>query len=99
MSNTQLVKQGKDATALVVINNYGVGTAFCVEKHGWFITNHHVIREAKGEIKLVLNSGLKSETTIKARMVRQDEKNDLALLRSDDQLDITALWRSAHPEA
>lgn len=91
LSNDQLVKQGKEASALVVINNHGVGTAFCVEKHGWFITNHHVVRGTKSEIKLVLNSGLKSEKTIKVQVVRQDEKNDLALLRSEDQLELTAL--------
>ena len=90
----QLAKRGKDATALVVINGRGIGTAFCVERQGWFITNQHVIKgveTAKGEVKLILNSGLKSEKVVKAQVFRHDEKQDLALLRTDEKLALDAL--------
>lgn len=53
------------------------GTAFWISADGWLITNHHVVDSSK-EVDLRMVDG----KVIQARVVRTDEKNDLALLKA-----------------
>ncbi|QDS92988.1 Putative serine protease HhoB precursor [Roseimaritima multifibrata] len=78
------VELAKAATVLVERpSGDGFGTAFCISKNGFFITNEHVVRGETEQIPLILFPGTKSETTVHADVVRIDPKKDLALLRSD----------------
>ena len=81
-TKVEIGKRGKAATAFVDVPGRGSGTAFCVHTSGLFVTNEHVIRGAeKGEIVLVLNPSLPNERVLKAKVVRTDKEQDLALLR------------------
>ena len=81
-TKVEIGKRGKAATAFVDVPEHGTGTAFCVHPSGLFVTNEHVIRGAeKSDILLVLNPTLPGEQILKARVVRTDKAQDLALLR------------------
>ena len=53
------------------------GTGFFVTADGYALTNHHVIEDCRS-IAMLTDRG-----SLPARVVRQDEQNDLALLRVD----------------
>jgi WD40 repeat protein/S1-C subfamily serine protease len=77
---------GKAATAFVTVSPPGytdavAGSAFCIHRSGWFVTNEHVVRK-KGDVVLTLNPGLHSEMRYAAQVVRTDKGLDLALLRA-----------------
>ncbi|MCK5850614.1 MAG: trypsin-like peptidase domain-containing protein [Kiritimatiellae bacterium] len=78
-----VVEQAKKATALVKTEVYraGRGTAFCVHRSGYFITNRHVAGES-GSVVLVLNSGTPQQKVVRASAVRTNKKWDLTLLRT-----------------
>jgi hypothetical protein len=83
LSRVPIARLGKAATALVEVKTQrgqGTGSAFCIHRDGWFVTNAHV---AQGEITVVLNAGLKTEKSYLAHVVRSDAEQDLALLRVD----------------
>jgi hypothetical protein len=91
-STQDLVAAGKKATVLVEVSprgkeGGGSGTAFCIDKQGLFITNAHVVNDAEGgkaDIRLALEPGPNQKQQIlRARIVRCDERLDLALLRVD----------------
>jgi WD40 repeat protein len=91
-TTTDVVATGKKATALVEVmapgaEGGGSGTAFCIDKSGLFITNAHVVKEAaggSGNIRIVLEAGKDQKRTIlRAKIVRSDERLDLALLKVD----------------
>jgi S1-C subfamily serine protease len=46
-TKVEIVKLGKQATALVEVKNRGTGSAFCIHASGLFITNDHVIGNAE----------------------------------------------------
>jgi WD40 repeat protein len=84
-----IIALGKQATALVEVSGPGAeeggsGTAFCIDKAGLFITNAHVVADADGgraDIRIVLDAGQNQKRQIlRARLVRSDERLDLALL-------------------
>jgi WD40 repeat protein len=82
----QIAKIGMPATALVEVprpGGFSYGTAFCIHPSGFFLTNNHVTEPAQGEITLVLDCGLKTEKSYRARVVRSDREEDLALLRAE----------------
>ncbi|MDO8210975.1 S1C family serine protease [Conexibacter sp. CPCC 206217] len=54
------------------------GTGFVIDDEGHILTNHHVVGDAK-----TVNVRFGDETTVKARVLGQDETNDLALLKVD----------------
>ena len=58
-------------------------TAFCVHPIGIVVTNHHVVDQIDlgGTIKLIANSGQPNQETLEAKLLRIDEKNDLAILK------------------
>ena len=59
-----------------------MGTCFAISKDGFFVTNHHVIKNG-GDISIFLKENLE-EKVFKANVVFKDEKNDLALLKIAD---------------
>jgi hypothetical protein len=78
-----IAQAGKSATAFVEVKTargIAYGSAFCVHKSGFFITNQHVIANAQ-EVKLAINSGEKTEQVLIAKVVRTDPEVDLALLQ------------------
>jgi len=103
LSRSELQKRGLAATAFVEtkggggfgpFNQQGGGSAFCIEPHGLFLTNEHVVhppgqfpgqqrQPALKEVTLVLNPGDKTEKSYAARVIRTDPDLDLALLRID----------------
>jgi S1-C subfamily serine protease len=83
LSKTELAKLGKAATVFVEVKTKtgsSSGSGFCVHNAGLFITNDHVIRDAK-DIKITLNAGSKNSLTLPAKVIRNDKKLDLALLQ------------------
>jgi hypothetical protein len=91
LTRVQIGRMGKAATALVEVKaarGQGSGSAFCIHKDGWFLTNAHV---AQGELTLVLNPSLRTEKSYSARVVRSDPELDLALLRVEGVKDLPAL--------
>jgi WD40 repeat protein len=95
-----VVGLGKKATALVEVTaprpeGGGSGSAFCIDRSGLFITNAHVVAEAEGgqaELRLVLDTGRGSKRLIlRARIVRSDDRLDLALLKVDPAAELTPL--------
>jgi hypothetical protein len=87
-----IAKQAKSATVLVEVKpTYGSG--FCVHSSGLFVTNEHVVRQGNDNITLVLNAGLKTQKTLKAKVLRRDKDLDLALLKveGDEKFDALEL--------
>jgi WD40 repeat protein/S1-C subfamily serine protease len=100
LGRTGVVGLGKKATALVEVTapgpeGGGSGSAFCIDRSGLFITNAHVIDEAEGgraELRLVLETGRSSNRLIlRARVVRSDDRLDLALLKVDPAAELNPL--------
>ncbi len=80
----ELIERGKKATALVQTGVLWEGSAFCIDKTGLFVTTAHVVHKAldvNAEIKLVLDTGSASERSLRAKLLRRDDKLDLALLQ------------------
>ena len=92
----EVIEKCKEATGLVMISlteGEVSGTAFCVDGSGLFITNAHVVASvdrAKGQVRLVLDIGRKSQRVRQARVFRTDDVLDLALLKIEDA-DLTPL--------
>ncbi|MBV9850009.1 MAG: trypsin-like peptidase domain-containing protein [Armatimonadetes bacterium] len=84
-----VVERGKQATVLVETPD-GSGTAFCISPAGDFVTNHHVVAGA-AFVKIVLHSGEKGQKVLEATVERDDEKDDLALLKVTTDEALTAL--------
>jgi hypothetical protein len=94
----ETIQRVKKATALVEVTTakaVASGSAFCVDKSGLFITNAHVVLGAGKEatVRLVLDIGLDSQRGLEAKVLRHDDRMDLALLEADVAADsgLTAL--------
>ena len=73
----------------------GTGSAFCVHPAGLFVTNRHMLKGRRmhprpncthklpdvSEATLILRPGEKGEQEVKARLIRDSEEADLALLQ------------------
>ncbi|MBL7224309.1 MAG: trypsin-like peptidase domain-containing protein [Candidatus Brocadiae bacterium] len=73
----------------------GTGSAFCVHPAGLFVTNRHMLKGRRmharpncthklpdvSEATLILSPGEKGEREVKARLIRDSEEADLALLQ------------------
>jgi hypothetical protein len=89
-ARTEIARRAKSATALL---QYGTSsaTAFCVHPSGLFVTNDHALRDQAAMMgvnatpKLVLDSNLKSQKIIDAKIIRRDKDLDLALLKIESQ--------------
>ncbi|MCA8998022.1 MAG: trypsin-like peptidase domain-containing protein [Planctomycetaceae bacterium] len=78
---TDRIDIGKRATALVVVaNGRGFGSAFCISKSGYFLTNNHVVRRTD-DCVIVTEPGEATQREFNAVVVRRDEDADLAVLR------------------
>ena len=93
----EVIERGKKATALVeVVTAKGgaTGSAFCIDKSGLFITNSHVVHGSagsKGDVRLVVDIGLKTQRSLRAKVLRADDDLDLALLKVDAEAGLTPL--------
>jgi hypothetical protein len=93
----EVIERGKKATALVEVrtaNGEASGSAFCVDKSGLFITNAHVIDgagEGKDNVRIVVDIGLKTQRSLRAKVLRADDALDLALLKVDADAGFDAL--------
>ncbi len=89
---------GLSASALVVGDWNGEGSAFCVRPDGLFVTNHHVIKAIEelpfyvrdnklvapdGSVKLILSSSRDDQKVLKAKLLWSDAGADLALLQAE----------------
>jgi len=88
---TEVIERGTKATALVLISSPTgwTGSAFCIDKSGLFITNAHVVEKAldgETQLHLMVNSGLTTRQVLRAKVMRHDDKLDLALLQIDRSL-------------
>src|SRR4051812_47912772 len=84
----ETIQRVKKATALVEVTTAKAGasgSAFCVDKSGLFITNAHVVLGAGKEatVRLVLDIGLDSQRSLEAKLLRHDDRMDLALLEAE----------------
>jgi S1-C subfamily serine protease len=88
----EILKAGKDATALIEIED-GEGvtaTAFCVDTAGLFVTNAHVA-EAGSRFKIIVNAGRPGQAVYHAKVVRLEKRSDLALVQAEGVKGLTAL--------
>ena len=61
----------------------GHGSGFKVSSNGYIITNFHVVAGSQDDITIILKDG----SEVKAELVRQNERLDLALLKVDSNFD------------
>ena len=87
--NRPVIDAGKKATALVEIYDgdklKGWASAFCIDKSGIFITNHHVAVTGtkNNKLTLVLDAGTPNQKSLKATVLKADAESDLAVLHHD----------------
>lgn len=95
----EVIQRGKKATALVLDKEgRGVGTAFCIDAKGYFVTNSHVVKDGDQGFSLILQSGEDSAQKLKATVVRRSRESDLALLLATDSQDLIPLALSGKEE-
>ena len=93
----EAVDRGKKATALVAISHDGLltmGSAFCIDKSGLFVTTAGVVVTAaapKSVLLLVTDIGLPSQRITRAKVLRHDDDANLALVQADGSTDFTPL--------
>ena len=93
----EVIERGKKATGLVEVkSSEGVtsGSAFCIDKSGLLVTNAHVIDEVaagKGTVEIMLDTGLRTQRSVKAKVLRADDYLDLALLKVEPAARLTPL--------
>ncbi len=78
--SAEMITYCKNAIAMVETSN-GSGSAFCINRTGYFITNDHVIANAGEKLNLVLNSGEPNQVIVPAKVIQTDSKSDIALLK------------------
>jgi hypothetical protein len=84
LSRKKIAKAGKAATAIVEAKDSTVsGSAFCIHATGFFITSERAVRGDARTVRLVFDSGLKTQKGIDAHVVRIDGQLGLALLRAE----------------
>lgn len=88
----EMVERGKRATVLVEAEGgRRTGSAFCIDRAGFFVTNEHVTESSGGKVSLVLRPGEKDQKILTAAVVRVDKGADLALLRAENPPALTPL--------
>lgn len=88
LPRAEIVKRGKAATALLEINPSKYGSAICIHPSGLFLTQDKL---AIGDVKLVMDAGLKGQQVFKAKVVRSHAELGLSVLRADGAKDLPAL--------
>lgn len=94
--STELINQGKGATALVVVKQ-GMGSGFCINSHGLFLTNKHVVSDIGigGDVTLIINPSQKDQAKLQAKVLAIDDELDLALLAAPVDKQYVALSLAA----
>lgn len=87
-ADRSVLESSRRATGFVLTefkNVISMGTGFCIDTSGLFITNNHVISDngAYGRISVVLAPGTPGARVLSATVVKADPNMDLALLRVD----------------
>ncbi|MCT4628737.1 trypsin-like peptidase domain-containing protein [Winogradskyella sp.] len=62
----------------------GHGSGFKISNDGYIITNFHVVASSKDDINIIFKDG----SELKAKLIRQNEELDLALLKVDTSFDV-----------
>ena len=94
----EVIGKCKRATGLLVTKEgKGVGTAFCVDKAGYFVTNYHVVDDDQ-PLSIVLEPGEQSSQQLEIKVVRRSREADLALLSADGAKKLTPLKISQRKE-
>ncbi len=90
LTGVQIARLGRSASALVLAENGGEGSSFCVHSDGLFVTNFHVVvpKSNSGDprkegLSLVLNSGRDGQKIVKAKVLWSDQDWDLAILKAE----------------
>jgi len=81
-----VVRAARQSLRWVQNGKRGLGTAVAISPQGWLLTNAHVV---SGSTKVQIGS--EGEEAIEASVVTQDEKEDLALLRTDGHATLVPL--------
>jgi S1-C subfamily serine protease len=83
------IQRAKNATVLVETSggDKGYGSAFCIDNIGIYVTNAHIVKSkgVGGIVDLILRPGGSDQAKIKAKVVKIDEKNDLAILIAQEK--------------
>ena len=93
----EAIDRGKKATALVAISHDGLltmGTAFCIDKTGLFLTTAGVVETAarpQSVLRLVMDIGLPSQRIMRGKVLRRDVDANLALLQAEGKSGFTPL--------
>src|SRR5262249_33057385 len=76
---------GKDApeTKPLKRRQTSLGSGFIIDKAGYIVTNNHVIEDAD-QISVILED----DTVLEAKILRRDEKVDIAVLKVDAKKDL-----------
>jgi hypothetical protein len=87
----ETLARARKATAIVQVPNAGnwAGSGCCIDKSGLFVTSASVVAKAiegRGVVRLVVDSGLRTERILPAKVLRHDDRLDLALLQVDRNL-------------
>lgn len=81
---------GDEGEGMEDFNSQSLGSGFIIDKDGYVVTNHHVIRDAD-EIIVRLND----RRELKAKVIGSDPRSDVALLKINaDDLPIVKVGRS-----
>jgi len=78
VESAEVVRAARKSLRWVQNGKRGLGTAVAISAQGWLLTSAHVV---SGSTKVRIGS--EGEEAIEASVVAQDEKEDLALLRTD----------------
>ena len=87
----EVIDRGKKATALVEISHQGLstmGTGFCIDDSGLFVTSARVAEKAaekNNAVRLVLDARPPSQRAVRAKVYRRHNDANLALLETSDK--------------
>jgi S1-C subfamily serine protease len=88
----EVLARCKGASAIVLDQKQAaIGTAFCIDKNGYFITNAHVVSDLGGECSLVIAPGEAGERVLKGKVLKASSTVDLAIVAVDGAKDLVAL--------
>lgn len=85
----EVIQRGKRATArLESVSNRELGTAFCIDANGFFVTTARNVESpnANEGLSLTLDSGETTQQKFPATVVRMDKESHLALLKINKKL-------------
>jgi len=92
-AQSAFVPQAKKATGLLSTEGHSLGTAFCIDRDGVFVTSALILKKlpADAPLSILLDPGEKSQTSLRCRLLRKNEELDVALLLSETRQNMAAL--------